>query len=205
MCLSCGTRGGEGAAAARTPEGPGLQGAWSGPACVSHPWDPALGQAETRAGQGVCELSPRPLPAASHPLPNIRWPSVLGSGKVSWATNRLGSIAFFPLGTDRPQTPREDIGFCFKTQLLTKRRAGPASSPGRCTCGLALPLLVTFPCTGLEGSRQGAGGGTALLPLIFPTPTSHPEISGFREAGGRAETDFWPLPGQQEILERKAS
>lgn len=79
----------------------------------TRPW----GQADARAGQGVCELSPRPLPAASHPLPNIRRPSVLGSGKVSWATNRLGSIAFFPLGTDRPRTPpREDIGFCFKTE-----------------------------------------------------------------------------------------
>lgn len=80
------------------------------------PENPASGQADTGAGQGVCELSPRPLPAAYHPLPNIRWPSVPGSGKVSWATNRLGSIAFFPLGTDRPQTPREDIGFCFKTE-----------------------------------------------------------------------------------------
>lgn len=39
------------------------------------------GRADARAGQGVCELSPRPLPAASHPLPNIRRPTVLGSGK----------------------------------------------------------------------------------------------------------------------------
>lgn len=70
-----------------------------------------------------------------------------------------------------------------RAQLLTKRCAGPASSPGRCTCGLALPLLVTFPCTGLEGSRRGAGGD-ALLPPILPAPTSHPEISRFREAGG---------------------
>lgn len=79
MCLSCGTRGGEGAAAARTPEGPGLQG--RDQRASRYPGDPALSQAEIRAGQGVCELSPRPLPAASHPLPNIRWPSVLGSGK----------------------------------------------------------------------------------------------------------------------------
>lgn len=53
---------------------------------------------------------------ASHPFLHNCWPFVPGSGKVSWATNRLGSMAFFPLAADRPRTPREDIGFCFKTE-----------------------------------------------------------------------------------------
>lgn len=56
-----------------------------------------------------------------------------------------------------------------RAQLLTKRCAGPASSPGRCTCGLALPLLVTFPTTGFEGSLQEAGLGDGGA-LLFQTP-----------------------------------
>lgn len=58
-----------------------------------------------------------PFPSlASHPFLYNCWPFVPGSGKVSWATNRLDSMAFFPLAADRPRTPREDIGFCFKTE-----------------------------------------------------------------------------------------
>lgn len=78
-----------------------------------------------------------------------------------------------------------------RAQLLTKRCAGPASSPGRCTCGLALPLLVTFPSTGLEGSLQearergmGVRVGTALL---LQTPETSLFIVPFLEAG---ETDI---------------
>lgn len=59
---------------------------------------------------------PRFPSLTSHPFPCNCWPLVPGSGKVSWATNRLGSMAFFPLAADRPRTPREDIGFCFKTE-----------------------------------------------------------------------------------------
>lgn len=90
-----------------------------------------------------------------------------------------------------------------RAQLLTKRCAGPASSPGRCTCGLALPLLVTFSSTGLEGSLQearergrGVRMGTALL---LQTPETSLFIVPFIEAGetdirlSRVDRDSWKL------------
>ncbi|XP_032168321.1 translation initiation factor IF-2-like [Mustela erminea] len=50
-------------------------------------------------------------------------------------------------GADRPRTPREDIGFCFKkrAQLLTKDCVSPASSsPGKLHVLAGSPLWVTF-------------------------------------------------------------
>ncbi|EDL97306.1 rCG60532 [Rattus norvegicus] len=50
-------------------------------------WGSGLGPSGEQSRAGCVRAVPRPLPAASHPLPNIRWPSILGSGKVgrkSW-------------------------------------------------------------------------------------------------------------------------
>lgn len=75
-----------------------------------------MSRAGAGAGGGVRAISVPSPSLASHPIPYNCWSFVPGSGKVSWATNRLGSMAFFTLGADRSRTPREDIGFCFKTE-----------------------------------------------------------------------------------------
>ena len=73
-------------------------------------------QTQPRAPRVAVAAHLLPLSPAPHPFAYNCWPFVPGSGKVSWATNRLGSMALFPPGADRPRTPREDIGFCFKTE-----------------------------------------------------------------------------------------
>lgn len=101
-------------------------------------------------GRSLRIVSPFPS-LTSHPFPYNCWPFVPGSGKVSWATNRLGSMDFFPLAADRQRTPREDIGFCFKNEPSCWLRAALAQPPpplGGCTCWRAprsgLPSSVTW-------------------------------------------------------------
>lgn len=140
--------GGKGASALRRPGGPGAgrQTARDEHARSTGDPDPSP---RRPGGSGQGDRGPPSLSPASHPHPYNCWPFVPGSGKVSWATNRLGSMAFFSLGADRPRTPREDIGFCFKkrAQLLTKDCVSPASSsPGKLHVLAGSPLWVTFLC-----------------------------------------------------------
>lgn len=171
MCLGAGAR------VARVPRppadsgGPGWEAGCREGTCTEpgrpQPSPPAAGREGAGRPVPPCSLSPAP-----HPLPYNCWPFVPGSGEVSWATNRLGSMAFFPLRADRPRTPREDIGYCFKTrtQLLTKGCVSPASSsPGRCTCRQAPPLWVTCLC---DLARGGSPQGHKDAPAV---PTRNKE------------------------------
>lgn len=129
--------------------GPGLG---SGPPGVNvrRAWETPALLASGREGRSRATCAPCPLFPTPHSFLCNCWPFVPSSGNVSWATNRLGSMAFFALGADRPRTLREEghwLLFQNRAQLLTKGCVSPVSScPGRLHVLAGSPLWVTFLC-----------------------------------------------------------